>query len=102
MMHNHSQLRAASLSTILSSVGATEPNADISILYAHYFYYAIIIRYSSLTTPTHVETKWRLRVAAVEAAVAMDLLEGEGRDEEMKKREGEERRLTHTDTFCRA
>lgn len=62
--------------------------------YAHYFYYAII-RYSSLTTPTHVETKWRLRVAA-------DLLEGEGRDEEMKKREGEERRLTHTDTFCRA
>lgn len=96
-MHDHSQLRAASLSTILSSVGATEPNADISILYAHYFYYAII-RYSLLTTPAHVETKWRLRVAAV----AMDLLEGEGRDEEMKKREGEERRLTHTDTFCRA
>lgn len=96
-MHDHSQLRAASLSTILSSVGATEPNADISILYAHYFYYAII-RYSLLNTPTHVETKWRLRVAAV----AMDLLEGEGRDEEMKKREGEERRLTHTDTFCRA
>ena len=100
MMHDHSQLRAASLSTILSSVGATEPNADISILYAHYFYYAII-RYSSLTTPIHVETKWRLRVAALVAA-ATDLLEGEGRDEEMKKREGEERRLTHTDTFCRA